>query len=631
MSLWFSNVTAYSIQVGLIAGTAVLLCSLARLRAPGIQLHFWQGLLAACLLMPLLQTRQPAALPAPVSALTTVTIEEGDTSPGPRISAINLNAPSLILLALAGGSLWHLLRLAAGLYRLRALRLGAQPIGVPDGAAELMSRLKARADFRISPAVTSPVTFGWRRPTILFPPAFAGWDMTRCRMLVCHELLHVRRRDWLAIFTEELIKVALWFHPGVRWILKRIRLCREQVIDRQVVEITGAREAYVRSLIEIAAPQTTPAIPAPLLLREHDLMPRISALTQEVRMSRGRVIISLIFIIAVLASTVFWSVSAFPLRSQPLENSHQSSRTVQGNVYDPQGRPVAGAMVRAFDAGDRLLAEARTDSAGHFELALPDASASLRVLHPGFKIADLELDKVREAPAKVVLKLGEISETVKVRVPPATQAANPAAVPATATAKTALHVGGNRQAQKLITKVDPVYPREAKLQSIEGSVVLQITVSETGNVTDAKVISGPEALRGSAVDAVRQWVYEPTYLNGEPIAVIATVTINYTLAGKAAVRSTSESGGEVRPPRLLHQVNAEYPVRAKEEGISGVVVLRIRIDEAGNVSNVSVVSGHPLLRDSAIVAINQWRYSPTLLNGSPVATEATVTFDFSLK
>ena len=95
--------------------------------------------------------------------------------------------------------------------------------------------------------------------------------------------------------------------------------------------------------------------------------------------------------------------------------------------------------------------------------------------------------------------------------------------------KEPIRVGGNVQASKLVNRVEPVYPELAKRARVQGTVVLQVLVDEQGSVADIKVISGHQLLRDAASGAVRQWKYSPTLLNGEPVKVIATVTVLFVL------------------------------------------------------------------------------------------------------
>jgi periplasmic protein TonB len=93
-----------------------------------------------------------------------------------------------------------------------------------------------------------------------------------------------------------------------------------------------------------------------------------------------------------------------------------------------------------------------------------------------------------------------------------------------------IRVGGNVQQANLISRVDPVYPVEAKQNRIQGTIKLEVTIDKEGHVASVSVVSGPTELIRSATDAVQQWVYKPTLLNGEPVSVLTTVDVNYTLA-----------------------------------------------------------------------------------------------------
>lgn len=82
--------------------------------------------------------------------------------------------------------------------------------------------------------------------------------------------------------------------------------------------------------------------------------------------------------------------------------------------------------------------------------------------------------------------------------------------------------------------------------------------------------------------------------------------------------------GVLNPSRLIFRVSPKYPVLAHKMGISGPVLLEALIDEEGTVSKVDVVEGHPLLCDSAVEAVKQWKYSPTVQNGEPISVIATI-------
>ncbi len=93
-----------------------------------------------------------------------------------------------------------------------------------------------------------------------------------------------------------------------------------------------------------------------------------------------------------------------------------------------------------------------------------------------------------------------------------------------------IRVGGQVQTAKLVNKVTPVYPPLAKQARIQGTVRLQAVIAKDGSVVELQVLSGHPLLVQAALDAVRQWRYHPTLLNGEPVEVVTTVDVIFTLS-----------------------------------------------------------------------------------------------------
>ena len=89
-------------------------------------------------------------------------------------------------------------------------------------------------------------------------------------------------------------------------------------------------------------------------------------------------------------------------------------------------------------------------------------------------------------------------------------------------------MGGNVHQSKLISKVAPIFPAEAREARIQGVVILETLIGKDGKVMSVRVISGHPLFQQSAVDAVSQWLYEPTLLNGQPVEVVTTVTVNFS-------------------------------------------------------------------------------------------------------
>jgi protein TonB len=94
-----------------------------------------------------------------------------------------------------------------------------------------------------------------------------------------------------------------------------------------------------------------------------------------------------------------------------------------------------------------------------------------------------------------------------------------------------LRVGGNVQQANILREVTPIYPPIAKTAHIQGTVVLHAIISKDGSIEQLEYVSGPPLLMKNAMDAVRQWRYRPTMLNGEPVEVDTTVSVVFTLGG----------------------------------------------------------------------------------------------------
>jgi TonB family protein len=89
-------------------------------------------------------------------------------------------------------------------------------------------------------------------------------------------------------------------------------------------------------------------------------------------------------------------------------------------------------------------------------------------------------------------------------------------------------IGGNVQAAKLLHRVDPAYPPEARAAGVEGSVTLKVLIDENGNIASVEPTDGNPALALAAMKAVREWTYQPTLLNGKPVRVSTTVIVPFT-------------------------------------------------------------------------------------------------------
>ena len=92
-----------------------------------------------------------------------------------------------------------------------------------------------------------------------------------------------------------------------------------------------------------------------------------------------------------------------------------------------------------------------------------------------------------------------------------------------------MRVGGDIKEPRKIHDVKPIYPQIAMTAKVQGVVIIEATIGKDGSVTNAKILRSQPLLDQAALDAVKQWKFTPTLLNGVPVDVIMTVTVNFTL------------------------------------------------------------------------------------------------------
>ena len=220
------------------------------------------------------------------------------------------------------------------------------------------------------------------------------------------------------------------------------------------------------------------------------------------------------------------------VRSDPPERAPSLS----GIVFDPSGARVPNAVVNVMNEYGVVRRVTVTNDVGEFAFAvLPPGQYQLEVIGPGFAAYHqrISVPGAGEAPPplNVVLQAGSTTQSVEVT---AKAAPGNRSAPQN-TAPHRIRVGGLVQAGKLVEQRKPDYPESARLRGIEGAVLLEAVISMEGVPLNWKVVSSPDPdLSQAAIDAVRQWRYEPTLLNGEPIEVVTTISVRFRLEDAAA-------------------------------------------------------------------------------------------------
>jgi outer membrane biosynthesis protein TonB len=215
--------------------------------------------------------------------------------------------------------------------------------------------------------------------------------------------------------------------------------------------------------------------------------------------------------------------------------------TISGTIVDQSGAVLPGVEVSATDSDRPALRQVVTDGAGRFEIiGVPQGNHRLQARLPGFETFTQQLTLSGEdVQRNIMLSVGSLQETISV-----TKGSNNAPFPAQGPYKArpancgpagvrtsapppregAVRVGGQIRAPAKLYHVAPVYPDGAPA----GVVIMQAVIGADGYVTETNVLRDPSAaLTQSAIDAVKQWVFEPTLLNCVAVPVRMTVTVQF--------------------------------------------------------------------------------------------------------
>lgn len=613
-SLLWSNLLVYSVQIGLLVGVAATAPTVLRLASPRAKLAYWQVLLAACLLLPAMRPWQPQAIAENISVTTTIVATSAPSAP-PRRS---FSVAEIALAAVAFGALCRLVWLGVGLARLRRLRRAARPF-------HAALPWPSRAELRIAPGVTSPVTFGVFRPLVLLPPQFPSLDERARQAILCHELLHVDRRDWAFTLAEELVRAVFWFHPAIWWLLGEIQLAREQAVDRAVIDVTQAKDEYVDALLAIAGARAQLDLaPAPLFLRKRHLRHRVVSILKEARMSKTRLASALAGSVCILAAAAWFVTNTFPLSAAPQIVQDAPGVTVDAGggtllhrapVAYPEsarGKGVKGVVVveLTFDANGNV-ADARALS-GPEELRKP-ALESVLQWHFAHETAGnkRQVTIAFTPPATPAPELSRATDSV--RLPKG----------ATYTLKSITVLGLSDDAKSELL---------AKLPVRVGDPI-------TADMIPAIAKAAREF--DEHLSVVGRSLREPDFALTIVGPQRPAMAIPAPMAPSVAVASTPQDtapmppdrikiGGNEQAMKLVRQPRPVYPPDAKEARIQGVVQLSAVIAKDGTVQRLEVLTGHPLLVPSALEAVRQWVYEPTLLNGNPVEVQTQIDVNYTL-
>ncbi len=497
-----------------------------------------------------LQAVAPAGSPTEAVARTVMSTIASDAAAGASAAPVAAASASTRLLT-AAVMLWF-----SGVLVLSARLLGGWAIArrlatttkrpvaadVEALAVSVAERLGLRRLVRVAEcsSVAVPIVIGWLKPVVLVPSAaVAGLSPAHLEALLAHELAHVRRHDYLVNLLQSAIETLLFYHPAVWWVSGRVRQEREHCCDDAAVAVCD-KVIYVNALAGLAAMRSH----TPLALAATD-----GALLRRVR----RLLISR----ADERPAAAWlSASILVMIAMPLA---PAGFALSGGRAPNAAAPSAVVAAAPMTPATVPAAPQREESTAPD--ATPDAEPAANAL-----LADVT-PHLRRVP--------RIRETTLL---PDTAAAQ------SAPQRRVYTIGGQIKEPHLLTRVSPLYPQEAKAAGVQGPVYVEAIIGRDGRVRDARPVGGhpSAALREAATAGVRQWVYTPTLLNGEPIEVQLSVQVNFRLTPATLLVSAQQQLMEARAKHAADDPEVfrlEARVRELEAQVSGQQRPALRVDD----------------------------------------------------
>lgn len=426
------------------------------------------------------------------------------------------------------------------------------------------------------------VTCGVLKPSIILPAGAAAWPDDRCRSVLRHELAHISRHDAAVQVAGEVLRTLQWINP-LAWIAcRRLRHESEYACDDAVLSGGIAATEYATHLLEVArhvSARRTVWASAPAIAEPSTLERRIVAMLHERRNRtplgyRGWFSTALVMLavgvplasagvapgpaspspapaqdVMLPAPSPAPAVTSVPAPAPALHPRRvvhpQATGSVSGSISDQLGGTLPGVVVTLTDPSGAQLRTTTNPTGGFVFQGLQPGQYQLSGTLPGFVafINDITVTSGTAVERSITLQLGTLQETVTAACS-ATSAL--ASLRALATSiregvvpvlsahaeDSQVRVGGNLRVPMKVRDVKPVCPATVP----QGATTVRLVghINEQGLILDATPAEAqpggtvPADLVDSALNAVRQWAFSPTLLDGQPVPVLMTVSVTFT-------------------------------------------------------------------------------------------------------
>jgi TonB family protein len=652
----------------LVLGAAWMFSLALRRRSAAARHLVWTAAAAALLALPLLSISLPSLrlggggglLPANLGLVFHATGTAGvkaaaplPAAPGTAVPAA-VRAPRGIAWKIWNWKIWLISIWAAGVLlsmaqmlvacaALRRVRGRAIPSPDQDRVRALAEALGIRHEVEVLETVPGgmPMTFGLLRPAIFMPTDAETWTDDRRRMVLLHELAHVRRGDVATHLMARLALSLYWWNP-LAWAAWREFLKeRERAADDLVLSSGAAATEYAGHLLEVARTMQTAqpvAWAAVAMARPSQLEGRLMAILdgRRNRQQTGRLAAALAVTLAV---AVVLPLAALQSQDEPAPAARfrvdVQAQEVDATIRAAMGQKNHQMVEQAAAAFEKLRKYDEAQKLREAALAIREQVSGSQSVDYAVGLTNLgDLARKRGKPAdaeadyaKAVAAVGDRAETAEAlmylsqgafrthefdKAMDYAQRARNVARPGAETGKVMTWMGQIREKLEDTADAESLYTgalSQDPANSPEAALTMEVYarfLRSQGRTSEAEVMDARAA-------GVRK-------------ALVAAVTVNIKGAAQ-----TYRVGPGTTAPKLLKKLEPAYTEEARAAKIAGTVLLQIVIDPSGIATDIQLLKGVGFgLDEKAVEAITQWQFQPGTKNGVPVAVQAQIEVNFRL-
>jgi TonB family protein len=522
---------------------------------------------------------------------------------------------------------------------------------------------------RASHAVVVPVTIGWRVPVVVLPADWPFWDGWKLYAVLAHELAHIRRADWLITVAGSLNRCLFWFHPLAWWLERHLSALSEQACDEAALHTVTDATRYARAVLEFAA-----ALQGGRRLAYGVAMARTAKVSRRInrilelrtpgpgvmKKSTWVAVLACALPLVYTAAAIEVTRTATELTPRPglaqmltegsklsAADAEELERQLARDSDDPTARAKLISYYFAHDMADPAvehiyrLIEQHPES----EVAVYYSKIHVRSSADAEHLKSLWLEEVASHPdhaqilANAASYIGETDQFAEEDLLKRARQIEPSNAEwiqrlADLLAREIFHSLLLNQIP-VVPHVDSSFADAAKTElETSGDAILVGTV---GEFLAGGPPGGPQPVPAQQ-DFAEHLLSRAQALgpdNPEWPAALARLHAARENPPSAAIDSSGGAkrirvGSQVQQSNLLQSVDPVYPALAFQSRIQGVVRFHVTIRKDGHISNLTLISGHPLLVAAAQEALKQWVYRPTLLNGDPIEVHTIVDVPFTL-